>query len=81
MAASPTDIALGAAAPDFTLPATDGKIYALKDVAGPNGTVVVFICNHCPYVKATIDRLVADARALMAEGGRGRGGDLFERRR
>ena len=68
MAASPTDIALGAAAPDFTLPATDGKTYALKDVAGPNGTVVVFICNHCPYVKATIDRLVADARALKAEG-------------
>jgi hypothetical protein len=37
-------------------------------VAGKNGTVIVFICNHCPYVIAVIDRLVADARALMAEG-------------
>ena len=42
--------------------------YALKDVAGENGAVIVFICNHCPYVKAVIGRLTADARALMAEG-------------
>ena len=56
-------------APEFRLPATDGsETYELKDVAGPNGTVIVFICNHCPYVKAVIDRLVADARALGAEG-------------
>ena len=68
MAASPTDIVLGVPAPDFLLRATDGKTYALKDVAGPNGTVIVFICNHCPYVKATIDRLVADARTLKTEG-------------
>ena len=38
------------------------------DVAGEKGTVIVFICNHCPYVKAVIDRLAADARVLMAEG-------------
>jgi len=38
--------------------ATDGKTYALDDVAGEKGTVVVFICNHCPYVKAVIDRMV-----------------------
>jgi peroxiredoxin len=68
MAASPTEIVLDVPAPDFSLPATDGKTTALKDVAGPNGTVIVFICNHCPYVKAVIDRLVADARVLMAEG-------------
>ncbi len=68
MAASPTDIELGAPAPDFRLPATDGRTYSLKDVAGDKGTVVVFICNHCPYVKAVIDRLVADARALLREG-------------
>ncbi len=68
MAASPTDIVLGVPAPDFSLPATDGKTYALKDVAGEKGTVVVFICNHCPYVKAVIDRLIADARLLMREG-------------
>jgi peroxiredoxin len=68
MAASPTDIVLETPAPDFRLPATDGKTYALKDVAGEKGTVIVFICNHCPYVKAVIGRLVADARLLMREG-------------
>ena len=55
-------------APDFRLPATDGRIYTLDDVAGPHGTVIVFLCNHCPYVKAVIDRLVADAKVLLAEG-------------
>jgi peroxiredoxin len=68
MALTATEIILNTPAPDFLLPATDGKIYALKDVAGEKGTVIVFICNHCPYVKAVIDRLVADARVLMAEG-------------
>ena len=68
MAATPPPVALGAAAPDFRLPATDGRTYAFADVAGPNGTVIVFICNHCPYVKAVIDRMVADARTLNAEG-------------
>ena len=68
MAVGPSEIALGAAAPDFSLPATDGKTYALKGVAGESATVVVFICNHCPYVKAVIDRLVADVRLLMREG-------------
>jgi peroxiredoxin len=68
MAATATEITLDTPAPDFLLPATDGKIYALKDVAGEKGTVIVFICNHCPYVKAVIERLVADARVLMAEG-------------
>ena len=68
MAVDHMEMALGASAPDFRLPATDGRTYALKDVAGEKGTVVVFICNHCPYVKAVIGRLAADARALMAEG-------------
>ncbi|MGB8899787.1 MAG: thioredoxin family protein [Methylocella sp.] len=68
MAATATKIILDTPAPDFWLPATDGKTYALNDVAGEKGTVIVFICNHCPYVKAVIDRLVADARVLMAEG-------------
>ena len=51
---------LGTAAPQFRLPATNGKTYALRDIAGSKGTVIVFICNHCPYVKAVIDRLVKD---------------------
>jgi peroxiredoxin len=68
MAATPPPLALDTPATDFRLPATDGRTYAFADVAGKNGTVIVFICNHCPYVKAVIDRLVADARALMAEG-------------
>jgi peroxiredoxin len=59
---------LGVRAPDFRLPATDGKTYAFADVAGPKGTVVVFICNHCPYVKGIIGRLVADAKTLAKEG-------------
>jgi peroxiredoxin len=68
MAATPPPVALGTAAPDFRLPATDGRTYAFADIAGKNGTVIVFICNHCPYVKAVIDRMVADARTLNAEG-------------
>jgi peroxiredoxin len=68
MAVSPPAAVLGIKAPDFTLPATDGRTYRLADVKGKKGTVVVFICNHCPYVKGVIDRLVADARLLMAEG-------------
>jgi peroxiredoxin len=49
---------------DFKLKGVDGKSYALADVRGPKGTVVVFICNHCPYVKASIDRIVQEANAL-----------------
>ena len=67
MATAPASPVLGISAPQFRLPATDGKTYALQDVAGAKGTVIVFICNHCPYAKAVIDRLVADARTLMAE--------------
>ncbi len=55
-------------APDFSLPATDGNRYALADVAGANGTVVAFICNHCPYVLAIVDRMTADAGALKDAG-------------
>ncbi len=67
MAATATQVILDTPAAEFRLPATDGKTYAPDDVAGEKGTVVVFICNHCPYVKAVIDRMVADARVLMSE--------------
>jgi peroxiredoxin len=68
MAATPPPVALGTSAPDFRLPATNGRAYAFADVAGGKGTVIVFICNHCPYVKAVVDRMVADARTLLNEG-------------
>lgn len=55
-------------APDFTLPATDGKTYGLGDVSGPNGVLIMFICNHCPFVLAILDRLVRDAQELQALG-------------
>lgn len=62
----PTD--RGSPAPDFSLPATDGKTYALGDVAGQKGTVVAFICNHCPYVVSSARRMVEDARRLADAG-------------
>ena len=58
----------GSKAPDFKLPAVDGKTYSLADVRGRNGTVVAFICNHCPYVRAIVSRMVAEAEALRALG-------------
>ena len=53
---------------DFRLKGTDGRSYSLADVQGRHGTLVMFICNHCPYVKGVIDRLVDDVRAMQAEG-------------
>jgi peroxiredoxin len=55
-------------APSFTLPGVDGKTYSLEELKGPNGTLIMFVCNHCPYVKAVIDRIVRDADALKALG-------------
>ncbi|HSV28037.1 MAG TPA: thioredoxin family protein [Candidatus Omnitrophota bacterium] len=55
-------------APDFRLPGIDGRDTSLADIRGANGTLVMFICNHCPYVKAVVDRLVRDARDLQALG-------------
>jgi hypothetical protein len=53
---------------DFALKGVDGKTYRFADVRGPKGTLVVFICNHCPYVKASLDRIVAEAKALRVIG-------------
>lgn len=55
-------------APDFKLPGVDGRVHALSELKGEKGTLVVFICNHCPYVKAVIDRIVRDAGELAALG-------------
>lgn len=68
MAAVPPLCDFGWKAVDFALEGTDGKTYRLEDVRGPKGTLVMFICNHCPYVRSVIDRIVRDVEALKAEG-------------
>lgn len=68
MAVTPPVCEFGASWHDFSLPGTDGKLWHLKDVAGPKGTLVMFICNHCPYVQSVIDRITRDARDLQAAG-------------
>ncbi len=64
MAAVPPVCDFGWKAPAFSLPSTDGRTLSLEDVRGPNGTLIVFICNHCPYVLAILDRIIRDARDL-----------------
>ena len=58
----------GAAALDFSLPGVDGRDWTLEQCHGPNGLLVMFICNHCPYVKSIIDRIVRDCRELQQHG-------------
>ena len=58
----------GAPAIDFELPGIDGKNWTLNDCKGENGLLVMFICNHCPYVKAIRERLVRDTRELLEHG-------------
>lgn len=65
---SPPVCDFGWKAPDFNLPGVDGKSWTLADARGPKGTLVMFICNHCPYVKAIRERLVQDLRELKALG-------------
>ena len=58
----------GLAAPDFRLEGTDGQHWTRDACMGEKGLLVMFICNHCPYVKAIIDKLVRDCRELTALG-------------
>ena len=58
----------GQAAIDFALPGTDNKIWTLEDCRGENGLLIMFICNHCPYVKAIMDRLIRDTNELKQLG-------------
>ena len=53
---------------DFRLPGVDGRDWSLADCMGERGLLVMFICNHCPYVKAILDRLVRDTAALKELG-------------
>lgn len=59
---------LGSPAPDFDLAAVDGTRHTLAGVRGPKGLLVMFICNHCPYVQALRDRMVGDMRELQDAG-------------
>ncbi len=58
----------GITAPDFALKGVDGKTWTRDAAQGPKGLLVMFICNHCPYVKAIADRLTADAKVLQENG-------------
>ena len=60
--------ALGSPAPSFSLPGTDGRTWTLAESRGENGLLVMFICNHCPYVKAVRDKIIRDVRELKAHG-------------
>ncbi len=68
VALNPPVCDFGLPAVDFDLPGTDGRRHTLADCRGPNGLLVMFICNHCPFVKAVSDRIVRDCRGLAALG-------------
>ena len=55
-------------APEFNLIGIDNKYYSFQDIKGSNGTLVMFICNHCPYVKSVIHRIVEDVTTLKEKG-------------
>ena len=58
----------GQTAKSFELKSTNNEIINLNDVRGENGTLIMFICNHCPYVKAIIKELVIDCKELKKQG-------------
>ena len=68
MAEIPPVCDFGWQAKEFNLPSVDGKKYTLKEVSGANGLLIMFICNHCPYVLAILDRIVRDASDLQKLG-------------
>ena len=68
MAVQPPSVDLTFTAPDFNLLGVDGKYYSLQNFQGCNALLVMFICNHCPYVKAIRERLVRDTADLLQHG-------------
>lgn len=68
MAVSPPVCDFGASWHEFSLDDRNGNKIALSDVAGSKATLIMFICNHCPYVRSIMDRIVRDAHSLMDEG-------------
>lgn len=63
---SPPVCDFGWQAPAFNLPNVDGNMISMQNSMGPNGLLVMFICNHCPYVKAILPRLIKDVQALQS---------------
>jgi peroxiredoxin len=59
---------IGAPAPQFSLPATDGGSYSYQDLAGEQATVIMLWCNHCPYVIPNQDRVIAMQAAYRERG-------------
>ena len=80
VATASTMVSLGTDAPDFSLPDTTGKIVSLADFDDAPALLVIFMCNHCPYVKHVADGLAGLAREYQAAR-RGRRGHQLERRR
>ena len=69
MVSTPTPVCdFGWPAIDFDLPGVDGRRHSLGSARGQNGLLVMFICNHCPYVKAVLDRIIRDTRELATLG-------------
>ena len=68
MAVSPPVCDFGWKAADFQLPDTDGTPWNIASLQGPSGLLLMFICNHCPYVKSIIDRICTTAEELQAMG-------------
>lgn len=69
MAVTPPVCDTGAPAPGFSLPEPlTGRRVGFEDIRGRNGTLVMFLCNHCPYVQAVLDRILRDARDLEGRG-------------
>ncbi|MGB9690098.1 thioredoxin family protein [Thermogutta sp.] len=66
--ASTMMLPLGAKAPDFALPDTEGRIVRLSDFDGAPALLVIFLCNHCPYVKHIADHLAEFAKEYQAKG-------------
>ena len=63
-----TMLPLGTIAPDFSLPNVDGRTLSFAEVAGPRGTVVMFLCNHCPFVKHVADQVAILGRDCLPRG-------------
>lgn len=64
-----TMIPLGTPAPDFSLPGTDGNIWSLGSFQDKKALAIIFMCNHCPYVKAVLQRLIDLQNDFAARGG------------